>query len=184
MYIFTITMCLTLVFCLGTYVLANMGFRVALAYLHRKEEEEISLSLANMSFSTPSLLDNPSIWDFYDKWDPAEDYLRHGLTKAEADALDAMDDEFYAQQLNDSIAAYEAEMDREWETEVTGYMYADIATMMALTTEDLYECYEDLPFTASMVRSAKPGKRGIVVMDNSDYERSAGTHNHKDHNHR
>lgn len=88
------------------------------------------------------------------------------------------------QEIKDSIAAYEQEMDMEWETEVTGYMYADIATMMALTTEDLYECYEDLPFTASMVRSAKPGKRGIVVMDNSDYERSAGTHNHKDHNHR
>ena len=63
-------------------------------------------------------------------------------------------------------------------------MFCDIATMMALTTEDLYERYEDLPFTASMIRSAKPGKRGIVVMDNSDYERSVGTHNHMDHNHR
>lgn len=178
MYIFTITMCLTLVFCLGTYVLANMGFRVTLAYLCSKEqEEEISLSLANMSFSTPSLLDNPSIWDFYDKWDPAEDYLRHGLTKAEADALDAMDDEFYAQQLNDSIAAYEAEMDLEWETEIQGYMFTDIAVNMLLSEDDPYE---DLPFTASMRRSAKTNKRINFVL-NCGEERSVHHYNAKDH---
>lgn len=179
MYTTIITMYLTLVFCLGTCALANMGFRVALAYLCSKEqEEEISLSLANMSFSTPSLLDNPSIWDFYDKWDPAEDYLRHGLTKAEADALDAMDDEFYAQQLNDSIAAYEAEMDREWEDEIMGYAFIDIAVEMALTLED--DPYEDLPYTASMRRSAKTNKRINYVL-NCGEERSVHHANAKSH---
>jgi len=161
MYTITILMYLTLIAMVGAYhMLQKAAFRYLTRYVD-STPTPVTLSMYNMSFSTPSLLDTPSIWDFYDKWDQAEDEL-----------------------LEQSIATYEAEMDREWEDEIQGYMFCDIATMMALTTENLYERYEDLPFTASMIRSAKPGNRGIVVMDNSDYERSVGTHNHKDHNHR
>lgn len=180
MYTITILMYLTLITMVGAYYMQKAAFRYLTRYVEKNSTPSpIGYHLGMAVYSVEAGMGG---FDLDDHFFP--DYLRHGYTKAEADALDALDDEIYAQQLNNSIATYEAEMDREWETEVTGYMYADIATMMALTTEDLYECYEDLPFTASMVRSAKPGKRGIVVMDNSDYERSAGTHNHKDHNHR
>ena len=164
MYITIITMYLTLLVCLGTYALANMGFRVALAYLHTKEQEEITFSVANMSLAIAPVVD-----------DTMPDYMRHGLTAEEARAMDALDDEIYA-----SIAAYEQEMDQEWEDEIMGYTFRDIAIDMALSTEDVYEDYEDLPFTASMRRSAKTNKRINFVL-NCGEERSVHHANAKDH---
>lgn len=116
--------------------------------------QESTLSLANMSFSTPSVLENESIQDFYSKWDVAEDDL-----------------------LEQSIAAYEEEMDLEWETEIQGYMFTDIAVNMLLTSED--DPYEDMVYMASMRRSAKTNKRINFVL-NCGEERSVHHYNAKD----
>lgn len=86
------------------------------------------------------------------------------------DAWNAEYDRIYAQQLNDSINTYEAEMDMEWEDEIMGYTLSDIVEFMVLDSED--DPYEDLPFTASMRRSAKVGKSGINYVLNCGAERS------------
>lgn len=181
MYIFTITLVLLYLTC----VLIMGMYRTITCLLHRTEKATPApatpmggADLDHWNYSPSLGLDwtmFPRLVEVMDTftspWEEDEaDYLRHGLTQAEADALDAMDDEFYAQQLNDSINTYEAEMDMEWEDEIMGYTLTDIVTFMVLDSED--DPYEDLPFTASMRRSAKVGKSGINYVLNSSAERS------------
>lgn len=80
--------------------------------------------------------------------------------------------------LQDSIAAYEEEMDLEWEDEIMGYTLSDIVEFMVLDSED--DPYEHMPFQASMRRSAKTNKRGINVVLNCGEERSVHHYNAKD----
>lgn len=165
MYTITILMYLTLITMVGAYYMQKAAFRYLTRYVEKNSTPSpIGYHLGMAVYSVEAGMGG---FDLDDHFFP--DYLRHGYTKAEADALDALDDEIYAQQLNDSIATYEAEMDREWELEVDGYAFCDIATMMILSSED--DPYEDLPFTASMRRSAKVNKRINYVL-NSSAERS------------
>lgn len=129
--------------------------------------QESTLSLANMSFSTPSVLDNESIQDFYFKWGTADE---DNLPVFEY-TMDDID-------LALSIAAYEEEMDLEWEDEIMGYTLSDIVEFMVLDSED--DPYEHMPFQASMRRSAKTNKRGINVVLNCGEERSVHHYNAKD----
>lgn len=166
MYTITILIILALVLCLGVDA---MYHTVRMYRTPMVEKNSTPAPLVGLDYRMfPALVD--LMETFTSPWEDEADYVRHGLTKAEADALDALDDECYAQQLNDSINAYEEEMDLEWEDEIMGYTLSDIVEFMVLDSED--DPYEDLPFTASMRRSAKVGKSGINYVLNCGAERS------------
>lgn len=162
MYTITILMYLTLITMVGAYYMQKAAFRYLTRYV---DSTPTPVTTMNESFGGADL----DHWNY--SYALGMDWTMFPALKDLMETYTSpWEDEDYAQQLNDSINAYEAEMDREWELEVQGYMFCDIATMMVLSSED--DPYEDLPFTASMRRSAKVGKSGINYALNCGAERS------------
>jgi hypothetical protein len=166
MYTITILMYLTLITMVGAYHMQKAAFRYLTRYVEKNSTPApIGYYLGMPVYAMEAGMGGLDLDDHF-----IPDFLRHGLIQAEADVLDVLDDEYYAQQLTDSINTYEAEMDMEWEDEIMGYTLSDIVEFMVLDSDD--DPYEDLPFTASMRRSAKVGKSGINYALNCGAERS------------